>query len=124
MYCGNMTKQEIEIHLPKFTVESHLNLNNVLKRVGIKRPFNETAADFKLISPHGNLYISSIIQRAVIKVDEEGTEAAAVTAVVLDDAMMPQYNIKKVIVNRPFIFMIKDNVFTKNYAFITKVVNL
>ena len=124
MYCANMTKQEIEIHLPKFTIESHLNLNNVLKRVGIKRPFNNTAADFKLISPHGNLYISSIIQRAVIKVNEEGTEAAGVTAVVLDGLLMPKDHIKKVVVNRPFIFMIKDNVFTKNYAFIAKVVNL
>jgi serpin B len=123
-YLNKMEYNEVEIHLPKFTVESHLNLNNVLKQVGIKRPFNNTAADFKLISPHGNLYISSIIQRTVIKVNEKGTEAASVTAVVLDGALMPQVHIKKVVVNRPFIFMIKDNVFTKNYAFIAKVVNL
>ena len=122
MYCDNMTKQEIEIHLPKFSFESTFNLNSVLKRVGIKRPFNETAADFKLISPHSNLYVSSVLQKAFIKVDEEGTEAAAVTAVVLDGAIL--HDKKKVVVNRPFIFIIRDNSFTKNYPFIAKIVNL
>ena len=51
-----------------------------------------------------------------------GTEAAAVTAVVLDGAIL--HDKKKVVVNRPFIFIIRDNSFTKNYPFIAKIVNL
>lgn len=121
-YFNNMIQQEIEFHLPKFKVESYLDLNKTLQEIGIKRAFNSTTADFGIFTPHRNLSISTVVQKTFMKVDEEGTEAAAVTAIVCDG--LGREVEKKVIVNRPFLFIIRDKDFGKNHPFIAKIVNL
>ena len=124
-YLNKMEYNEVEIHLPKFSFESDYELNDQLKEIGIKNAFDKDNADFSIISPHQGLYVSKVIHKAFIRVDEEGTEAAAVTAVIMTKSMpIVRKADKKMIVNRPFIFIIRDKIFQKNYPFLSKVTNL
>jgi serpin B len=79
--------------------------------LGAKLPFSERQADFSGINPKNELYISKVIHQAVVEVNEQGTEAAAATAVVMVKrmAMITQEVIHEFKCNRPFMFFIHDN---------------
>ncbi|XP_030374043.1 serine protease inhibitor 42Dd-like [Scaptodrosophila lebanonensis] len=97
-------KWNIDLALPKFKFEFELNLNQPLKDMGIREIFRDP--DFSdLTNSEENLLVSKVIQKAVIEVNEEGSKAAAVTVVEIAalSAWRPSF-----IVNRPFIFVIKD----------------
>ena len=67
-------------------------------------------ADFSFINPSNELYISNVIHQAVIEVNEEGTEAAAATAVVMrSKSKAMKIVIKEFVCDRPFMFVIHDN---------------
>ena len=87
--------------------------------MGVNLAFN-SKADFSNIRTQNDLMIDEIIHKTYIKVYEEGTEAAAVTAVVmLNMAMAPQFEMTyNMIVNRPFLFIIRNKRFPKNYDII------
>ena len=74
---------EVRVSFPKFETASTMPLNDILKELGMKRAFKSGAADLKLMSPFADR-ISSVLQKAKIKLDEEGTEAAAVTVVAVE----------------------------------------
>ncbi|KAK2581794.1 hypothetical protein KPH14_002269 [Odynerus spinipes] len=71
---------EVSLQLPKFTIESSLVLTDHLKHLGLKKAFSQTSADFSGISDAG-VFISAVVQKAFIEVNEEGSEAAAATAI-------------------------------------------
>ena len=105
--------QPIRLKLPKFEVEFDKNLNETLQNMGIKRAFDEDLAQFGGLGTTDNgypLYISLVRQKAVVKLDEEGTEAAAVTMVVMNEcaAAMPQQKPIDVFFDEPFVYMIMD----------------
>ena len=75
------TKTKIKIRLPKFKLESELQLKEDFKNLGLVDMFS-FAADFSNITPYG-LFVSMVKQKAIIEVDEEGTIAAAATAAIL-----------------------------------------
>ncbi len=105
--------QPIRLKLPKFEVEFDKNLNETLQNMGIKRAFDEELAQFGGLGTTDNgypLYISLVRQKAVVKLDEEGTEAAAVTMVVMKEcaAAMPQQTPIDVFFDEPFVYMIMD----------------
>ncbi|KAI4503380.1 hypothetical protein M0802_001602 [Mischocyttarus mexicanus] len=68
-------KTEVDVYLPKFKIESTLNLNEHLKNMGIRKAFSQSEADFSGMSDTG-VYISEVVQKAFIEVNEEGSEAA------------------------------------------------
>ncbi len=103
----------VHLKLPKFEVEFDQVLNDSLISMGLKRAFDGSLAQFGGLglSENGNgLCIDLVRQKAVVKVDEEGTEAAAVTEVVMVEgaAMEPSEPPKEVFFDEPFFYMIMD----------------
>jgi serpin B len=93
--------------IPKFKIEYSVELKKPLESLGMKLAFDAGHADFSGIAPH--LYISAAIQKTFIDVNEEGTEAAAVTglAVTATALRFPSQPFQMV-VDRPFLFLIED----------------
>ena len=95
--------------LPRFKSESTVELKTSLQALGMKTAFGEEA-DFSGITD--GIVITSARQKTFIEVKEEGTEAAAVTAVVMQDSAipMPALHPFEMIVDRPFLYLIEDSV--------------
>jgi serpin B len=90
-----------EIALPRFELEWDAKLNEVLQSLGMVAAFG--GGDFTPMSP-ANPFLDTVVQKTYIRVDEEGTEAAAVTGgVMLESAGPPPF-----LVNRPFVFTVSD----------------
>ena len=100
--------QHVDLTVPKFTFESEFALSKTLSEMGMAEAFSE-AADFSGMTGGRDLFISDVIHKAFVAVDEEGTEAAAATAVVMAEmAMMPQEAIEMRL-DHPFLFFIRDD---------------
>ncbi len=120
-----LNKAEIEsryiaLSVPKFNIDYSTGLNDILKTIGINRAF-QNDAEFNNMFDEGNMWIDSTIHKTYIKVDEEGTEAAAVVAIGMAGAALPPEPIE-VKFNKPFTFVIRDNIngeilFMGEYAF-------
>jgi len=101
-----LAPEEVKVFLPKFKTTLRFLLNDPMKELGINDAFDEFKADFSGMTGRRNLYISKIIHKAFVDVNEEGTEAAAATAVVMDTKSMRMEPVFRA--NRPFVFMILD----------------
>lgn len=106
----NKSDEEVKVTMPKFSVEYSSLLNDSLKQMGIVDAFDEENADFTALgkSEVGNIYISRVIHKTKIDVDEKGTKAGAVTAVKMETKSIMLEEPKEVILNRPFFYMIID----------------
>jgi serine protease inhibitor len=93
------------IFLPKFELDYELLLNDALIRLGMGIAFMEGQADFTGMREDGGLFISNVIHKTYVRVDEEGTEAAAVTVVEMAEVSIDSFVMK---VDRPFIFAIRE----------------
>jgi len=89
--------------------------------MGMEIAFNTALADFTRINPDGNLFIDEVLHKTFIKVDEEGTEAAAVTSVGIGLTAMPETIYFRV--DRPFVFLIRER-HSGTILFIGKVLEL
>ena len=96
----------LDLQLPKFKLESDLNLKSVLEQLGVRTLFNEQANLSKMSNETG-LQVTEAVQKAFVSVDEDGTEAAAVSITKLSARSM--FLGSEFHVNRPFIFMIRLN---------------
>lgn len=113
--------KRIILSLPRFKCEYTTGLTGVLEAMGIKDAFNGRA-NFQGISD-APLYISDILQKSYLKINEEGAEAAAVTAIMVGClAMRPTEKPIEVKFDRPFIYLIVDQA-TGNILFIGKTDN-
>nr|WP_246593663.1 serpin family protein [Evansella tamaricis] len=96
--------------LPKFKLESDLNLNNILMSLSMHSAFNPSTADFlNMVSKEEEIFISDVKHKAYMEVSEEGTEAAAVSSVEMRGGSVGSENTFEMVVNRPFIFQIREN---------------
>jgi len=108
-WLGDFHKEEkVVIHLPRFKFEYENLLNDELISMGMGIAFAPYNADFSKINPARQLYISRVIHKSFIEVNEEGTEAAAVTVVEICETTsgVPTYITFNV--NRPFLFAIRE----------------
>ena len=109
----NGSSELMKLKIPKFEVEFDKNLNETLQNMGIRKAFDERLADFTGLGYTENgvpLYISLVRQKAVVKLDEEGTEAAAATMVAMKECAMamPEKQPMEVYFDEPFLYMIMD----------------
>ena len=107
-WSGKFTNLEGDILLPKFTFEYDKTLNDMLKSMGMMIAFSPLDANFTNIDKRGNLFISDVRHKTFVQVDEEGTEAAAVTSVGVG-ATSVGGNTFRMRIDRPFVFLIRDN---------------
>jgi serpin B len=110
--AGN-TSREGTLVLPRFKVEYEVTLNDALKALGMAEAFSVAEADFSQMAkvPKGwNIYISQIKHKTFVEVNEEGTEAAAVTIIAIDSTCAPDPPPPfKMIVDHPFFLTIQDD---------------
>jgi serine protease inhibitor len=96
--------KDFQISLPKFKFEYEKSLNDILTQMGMGIAFSNMA-DFTKINPGGGLFISDVKHKTFIANDEEGTEATAVTTVVVSNTSTYA---NQLIADRPFLFVIKE----------------
>lgn len=100
-----MATAEIRIGIPSFKADYEITLNSVLQSLGMKAAFS-SSADFSGFSDEP-LAVSKVLQKTFIEINEEGSEAAAVTAIgIMRTSLGPEP--PEFIADRPFIFLIKD----------------
>jgi len=120
-WINNFYINSVNLQFPKFTLEYDIKLNNVLSALGMGIAFNPGLADFTKMYKDGGLFISRVKHKTYIKVDEEGTEAAAATSVVMSYTSVGG-GVLHMRVDRPFIFAIREN-HSGTILFIGKIVN-
>ncbi len=104
---SNLTQEKVDVYIPKFKMEKRYILNKPLIDLGMKDAFDMSLADFSGMTGSKDLYISKVIHQSFIEVNEEGTEAAAATAVIMSGkAIAPM--IIEFKADRPFLFIIRD----------------
>ena len=106
-FLKNMEVKDVSLSLPKFTTDFGMSLKNTLANLGIKRAFGGKA-QFGGISDEA-LFISDVVQKTYINVNEKGTEAAAVTVAVAGLLSMRPPKIEVITFDRPFIYAIVKN---------------
>jgi serpin B len=96
----------LQISMPRWTFRTPTGLRQILMDLGMTRAFGDHA-DFTPMSPHDPLYVEDVLHQAFIAVDEAGTEAAAATAVVMDElsGIAAEHAL---VLDRPFLFVIHD----------------
>jgi serpin B len=108
MWTSMPRKQEVQVFLPRFKMTSQFSLGKTLGAMGMRDAFNPDKANFSGMDGRLNwLYIGAVIHKAFVDVNEQGTEAAAATAVVMKIRMALQQPIFRA--DHPFIFLIREN---------------
>ncbi|GAB1285329.1 Serpin B11 [Apodemus speciosus] len=111
---SNMVEREVEVHIPKFSLSVTYDLNTLLKSLGMRDIFNVAQADLSGMSPDKGLYLSKVVHKSYVDVNEEGTEAAAATGESISVKRLPvtvQFT-----ANCPFLFFIWDESYNVLFA--------
>ncbi|TES81943.1 MAG: serpin family protein [Dehalococcoidia bacterium] len=104
---GSLEHRQVDLTMPKFEFDSSFSLKDTLSALGMPIALSEMA-DFSGMAGNQELFISDVVHKAFVSVDEEGTEAAAATAVIVGATAMPPSEAVEVTIDRPFIFLIRD----------------
>ena len=119
-WLKELTVRETQVKLPRFKVTSRFDLGQTLKQMGMPLAFTPGRADFSGMNGRRDLFIGKVIHQAWVQVDEQGTEAAAATAVGMMTTSIqrpPLFN-----ANHPFLFLIRDRE-TGSILFLGRVVD-
>ncbi len=117
-WINDLNEIEININIPKFKFETEYTLNDVLEDMGMKDAFIPGIADFSGMDNTTDLYISSVLHKAFVEVNEEGTEAAAATGVIVTT----RYINNTFNADHPFVFLIRHEE-TGAIIFMGKIMN-
>jgi serine protease inhibitor len=107
-WVDHLGSREVALSLPKWRQEYKATLNATLAKLGMAVAFNALQADFSGMRKERDLYISRVVHKTFIEVDEEGTEAAAATGVEMRAGAMPAEP-AKFVADRPFLYAITDD---------------
>ncbi|KAF3815268.1 hypothetical protein GH733_016650 [Mirounga leonina] len=102
-----LDEEEAEVYLPRFKLEENYDMVNVLCTLGMTDAFEQAKADFSGMSSRKDLYLSKVVHKAFVEVNEEGTEAAAATAAIMMlrcARIMPRF-----CADHPFLFFIQHS---------------
>jgi len=119
---------EVKLTMPKFKFCSEFNLKDTLATMGMPSaftppsPLSGEGADFTGMTDSRELFVSDVVHKAFVAVDEAGTEAAAATGVIIAPTAIPQDPLIEVTIDRPFIFLIRD-IKTDAILFVGRVLN-
>lgn len=113
----------VEVKLPRFKLEQSCSMTDVLQQLGLSDAFDPESANFSGMTEPSDLWIGQVIHKAVIEVNEEGSEAAAATAPFMlgGSAGTPAPN-PRFTADRPFLFLIQENS-TGSILFMGKLAN-
>jgi len=120
-WLSKLYKREVVVSVPKFKMTSQFGLASVLKSMGMTDAFSSNA-NFSGINGKRDLFISAVIHKAYVDVNEEGTEAAAATAVTMKLTSIGPTRIPVFRADHPFLFLIRDN-HSGSILFIGRVMN-
>ncbi|XP_057896854.1 serpin B6-like [Melospiza georgiana] len=104
-----MSSTEVKVYLPRFKLEEGYDLKPILKSMGMPDAFESGKADFSGISPGNELVLSEVVHKSFVEVNEEGTEAAAATAMLMCACSGAIMSTPKFIADHPFLFFIRHN---------------
>lgn len=102
---NDFSELELNVEIPKFKFEKKYSLNYLLKEMGIIDAFIADIANFSGMDGTNLLYISDALHQSYIEVNEEGTEAAGATAIIMEATSIPDYS--EFIADHPFLFLIQ-----------------
>jgi serpin B len=105
---GGMKTHMVNLSLPKFKVTSTFSLGETLSQMGMPLAFSKSA-DFSGMTSREKLFIDKVLHKAFVDVNEQGTEAAAATAVIMRPTSAPIAPNATFRADRPFVFVIRDN---------------
>ncbi|XP_052473835.1 leukocyte elastase inhibitor [Carassius gibelio] len=105
---SKMRQQEVEVSLPRFKMEESYDLKSLLISMGMEDVFDPQKVNLSGMSPNNDLVVSKVIHKAFVEVNEEGTEAAAATGVIIIRLSLP-LNPKTFTADHPFLFFIRHN---------------
>ncbi|XP_041094272.1 plasminogen activator inhibitor 1-like isoform X2 [Polyodon spathula] len=92
-----------QLALPRFSIETESELNGALAGLGMRDMFNQQRADFTRVTMEEPLFVSKVLQKVKIEVDEKGTKGAAATAAILFSRMA----VEEITLDRPFLFLVQ-----------------
>jgi serpin B len=118
----NLFRSQVYITMPSFEFTSSFSLKETLEEMGMTDAFDPAVADFTGFTGNKDLYISAVIHKAFVKVDETGTEAAAATAVVMALTSASPQQPEELVLDRPFLFMVIDDL-TGSILFMGRIVD-
>ncbi|XP_058659694.1 serpin B6-like isoform X1 [Ammospiza caudacuta] len=104
-----MNSTEVKVYLPRFKLEENYDLKPILRSMGMPDAFDLGKADFSGISPGNELVLSEVVHKSFVEVNEEGTEAAAATAIRMCACSGAIMSTPKFIADHPFLFLIRHN---------------
>jgi serpin B len=112
----------VALTMPRFEFDSEFSLKNTLAEMGMPDAFIYPIADFSGMTGNRALFISDVLHKSFVAVDEAGTEAAAATAGIVAPSAGPPESPVEVTIDRPFIFLIRD-IETGAILFVGRVLN-
>jgi serine protease inhibitor len=118
---NDLQNTQVTLTMPQFKFDSEFSLKDTLTEMGMPDAFSPEDADFSGMTGNRELFISDVVHKAFVAVDEAGTEAAAATAVIVGTTSVPESPVE-VTVNHPFIFLIRD-IQTGAILFVGRVLN-
>jgi serpin B len=121
-WLGALKPTELYVYVPKFETTAQFELNKTLAGMGMSLAFDVEKADLSGMTTTEKLFISNVIHKAWVRVDEKGTEAAAATAVVAKGTAGPLEPPPTFRADHPFFFLIRDTK-TGSILFMGRVVN-